>query len=81
MKSQKQHCNVCAWRATCQLKFTLLKERNGVHFCKEFTRDVSLPEPADSLPDPNRKNSGAAHPKRYFSPKSDKKNSAERADS
>ena len=40
--SGKTYCSVCAWRQTCQKKFTM-KDR----ICPEFTRDLSLPRPED----------------------------------
>ncbi len=38
--SGKTYCSVCAWRQTCQKKFTM-KDR----ICPEYTRDLSLPNP------------------------------------
>ena len=35
-----KECVVCAWRATCNLKFRF--ESVETH-CREFTRDVALP--------------------------------------
>lgn len=35
-----KECVVCAWRATCNLKFQF--ESVETH-CREFTRDVTLP--------------------------------------
>jgi hypothetical protein len=49
MSDSQNICIVCAWRATCQKKFSL----SGRDIkCAEFVRDVSLkednPEPQDS---------------------------------
>lgn len=35
-------CVVCAWRETCQKKYTISK-RSGAT-CPDFTRDLSIPE-------------------------------------
>lgn len=37
--SGKTYCSVCAWRKTCQKRFTM-KDR----ICPDFTRDLSLPK-------------------------------------
>lgn len=34
-----QLCAVCAWRATCQKKFSMTVDSR---FCPDYTRDVSL---------------------------------------
>jgi hypothetical protein len=34
-------CVVCAWRATCQKKFTY--EQAGSGRCPDYTRDLALP--------------------------------------
>ncbi len=36
--AEKTFCSVCAWRKTCQKRFTM-KDR----ICPDFTRDLSLP--------------------------------------
>ncbi len=41
MSNSKNICVVCAWRATCQKKFSV----SGKDLkCSDFVRDVSLPE-------------------------------------
>ncbi len=37
--SEKTYCSVCAWRKTCQKRFSM-KDR----ICPDFTRDLSLPK-------------------------------------
>lgn len=39
-----KECVVCAWRATCNLKFQF--ESVELH-CREFTRDITLPPEVD----------------------------------
>lgn len=39
-------CVVCAWRATCNLKF--MYEGSSALHCPEFTRDLSIKSGADS---------------------------------
>jgi len=36
--TEKTYCSVCAWRETCQKRFTI-KDR----ICPDYTRDLSLP--------------------------------------
>ena len=40
--SEKTYCSVCAWRKTCQKRFTM---KNRI--CPDYTRDLSLPLPED----------------------------------
>jgi hypothetical protein len=40
--SEKTYCSVCAWRKTCQKRFTI-KDR----ICPDYTRDLSLPRKTD----------------------------------
>ncbi len=42
--SGKTYCSVCAWRKTCQKKFTM-KDR----ICPDYTRDLTLPLPEEEL--------------------------------
>jgi hypothetical protein len=35
------YCSVCAWRATCQKKFTF--DQTGAGKCPDYTRDLALP--------------------------------------
>ncbi len=50
-------CAVCAWRETCQKKYSISKKPGAT--CPDFTRDVSIPlkkedeKPAEP-PDPDR---------------------------
>lgn len=44
-----KECVVCAWRATCNLKFQF--ESVETH-CREFTRDVALPERDEDVSEP-----------------------------
>ena len=37
--SEKTFCSVCAWRKTCQKRFSM-KDR----ICPDYTRDLSLPK-------------------------------------
>ena len=37
--TDKTFCSVCAWRKTCQKRFSM-KDR----ICPDFTRDLSLPK-------------------------------------
>lgn len=35
-------CSVCAWRATCQKKFSF--QQGGSAKCPDYTRDLTLPK-------------------------------------
>jgi hypothetical protein len=42
-------CAICAWRETCQKKFSISKKPGAT--CPDFTRDVSIPlEEGDEKP-------------------------------
>lgn len=41
-------CSVCAWRATCNLKFKY--EGSSSLLCPEFTRDVSISKEYEIAP-------------------------------
>ncbi|MEE9533941.1 MAG: nucleoside-triphosphatase, partial [Acidimicrobiia bacterium] len=44
---ERKLCVVCAWRGTCQLKYSM---PGGVALhCTEFTRDVTLKEPEEEI--------------------------------
>ncbi len=44
-------CMVCAWRATCQKKFSISGRDMR---CPDFTRDVTLGNPAQKGVDPRK---------------------------
>ncbi len=46
MTEERTYCVVCAWRATCQKKYTF--ESSGQMRCVDYCRDLSLkPENAE----------------------------------
>jgi hypothetical protein len=45
MSSGKNICVVCAWRASCQKKFSISGRDIN---CPDFVRDLSLPKEEDS---------------------------------
>ena len=44
MTAEIEVCAICAWRATCQKKFSI--SGKSVR-CPDFVRDVSLKEPSE----------------------------------
>jgi hypothetical protein len=48
----KTLCVVCAWRPTCNKKFSM--DGSTTTRCPEFTRDVTLKEPAPEKEEPGR---------------------------
>jgi hypothetical protein len=71
-KKSSHHCNLCAWRATCKLKFSLSKTRSASFYCQEFTRDVTLADQSEEQPSPVKPksdNTKTDTSKRYFSHK------------
>ena len=48
MEGEATVCVVCAWRATCNKKFSM--SANTTIRCPEYTRDVGLPDPDKEEP-------------------------------
>ncbi|MCX5853884.1 MAG: hypothetical protein NTZ24_04740 [Deltaproteobacteria bacterium] len=44
MGTEKKYCSICAWRATCQKRFTVSIDALGFVHCPDFTRDLSTKE-------------------------------------
>ncbi|MEI8173369.1 MAG: hypothetical protein WCH07_07795 [Deltaproteobacteria bacterium] len=44
MGTEKKYCSICAWRATCQKRFTVSIDASGFVHCPDFTRDLSIKE-------------------------------------
>jgi hypothetical protein len=42
MATDKKYCSICAWRQTCQKKFSIPTDASGSVLCPDFTRDVSI---------------------------------------
>ena len=42
MDAEKRYCSVCAWRATCQKRFSITTDSRGMVNCIEFTRDLTI---------------------------------------
>jgi hypothetical protein len=58
-------CVVCAWRATCNKKFSM--DGASTTRCPEFTRDVTLKGASSAQEAPEADFSGAPSPKRFDS--------------
>jgi len=55
MSEQAVKCNVCAWRKTCNKKFSISGKDMR---CAEFVRDVSIKnEPGEQPPEEDKKDS------------------------
>lgn len=50
-----QTCAICAWRATCNKKFSISDPSR----CPEYTRDLTLPDPDEKDSEDDRSPSGA----------------------
>jgi hypothetical protein len=48
METGKTPCVVCAWRQTCNKKFSM--DGTTTLRCLDFTRDLTLPKPEDEPP-------------------------------
>jgi len=42
MGEEKRYCSICAWRETCQKRFSITTDSRGMVNCTEFTRDLSI---------------------------------------
>jgi hypothetical protein len=42
MDAEKRYCSICAWRETCQKRFSITTDSRGMVNCTEFTRDLKI---------------------------------------
>jgi len=42
MGEEKRYCSICAWRETCQKRFSISTDSRGMVNCTEFTRDLTI---------------------------------------
>ena len=42
MGTEKKYCSICAWRATCQKRYTVSLDALGHVHCPDFTRDLAI---------------------------------------
>lgn len=42
MGTDKRLCSICAWRATCQKRFSVTTDSAGNVHCPDFTRDLAI---------------------------------------
>jgi hypothetical protein len=42
MGTEKKYCSICAWRATCQKRFTVSSDAFGHVHCADYTRDLAI---------------------------------------
>jgi len=53
VEPREKLCVVCAWRETCQKRFSFSREMS-LH-CKDFTRDVTLKDKPESPSSPQER--------------------------
>lgn len=54
MGMEKRYCVICAWRASCQKRFSVAADASGNVHCPDYSRDLSIKD-AD-IEDAVRKN-------------------------
>jgi len=42
MGTEKRYCSICAWRGTCQKRFSVKTDSFGMVYCPDFSRDLSI---------------------------------------
>ena len=42
MGSEKKYCSICAWRANCQKRFSVVTDASGCVRCPDYSRDLSI---------------------------------------
>jgi hypothetical protein len=42
MGTEKKYCAICAWRGTCQKKFSVSTYASGYVHCPDYSRDLSI---------------------------------------
>jgi hypothetical protein len=44
METEKKFCSICAWRANCQKRFSVVTDSSGSVRCTDYSRDLSIKE-------------------------------------
>ncbi len=42
MGTEKKYCSICAWRANCQKRFSVVTDASGCVRCPDYSRDLSI---------------------------------------
>jgi hypothetical protein len=42
MGTEKKYCAICAWRISCQKRFSVATDASGSVHCPDFSRDLSI---------------------------------------
>ena len=42
MGSEKRFCSICAWRGTCQKKYSITMDAVGNVHCPDYSRDMAI---------------------------------------
>jgi len=42
MGSEKRFCSICAWRGTCQKKYSITIDAVGNVHCPDYSRDMAI---------------------------------------
>jgi hypothetical protein len=42
MGTEKKYCAICAWRGSCQKKFSVSTDASGNVHCPDYSRDLSI---------------------------------------
>ena len=42
MSSEKKCCAICAWRGSCQKRFSVATDAQGLVHCPDYSRDLSI---------------------------------------
>ncbi len=42
MGTDKKYCAICAWRGTCQKRFSVSTDASGNVHCPDYTRDLAI---------------------------------------
>jgi hypothetical protein len=39
---EKKYCSICAWRVSCQKRFSVATDASGFVHCPDYSRDLSI---------------------------------------
>jgi hypothetical protein len=42
MGTEKRYCVICAWRVSCQKRFSVATDAQGFVHCPDYSRDLSI---------------------------------------
>jgi hypothetical protein len=42
MSNEKKYCAICAWRGSCQKRYSVATDAQGLVHCPDYSRDLAI---------------------------------------